>query len=109
MAKKQTRRALSISGATYDKLTDYCRANGVTMSGTTEALLKSFLDNVGNVPLKLPATPEVVDLNSQEAEIKLEREVEKARENFDLYGGRKVPELDPDTAAHRRAASIFTF
>lgn len=39
----QTRRSISVSGATYDSLTEYCRLKGKTMSGVTEELLKAFL------------------------------------------------------------------
>ena len=44
MAKVQTRRSISVSGRTYDRLSEFCRTNGKTMSGATEELLVAMLD-----------------------------------------------------------------
>lgn len=41
---KQTRRAISISGATYLRLKAYAQEHGVSMSGIVENETKSFLD-----------------------------------------------------------------
>jgi len=44
MAKKQTRRSISISGNTYQKLRDYCADEECSMSGLIEDLLKELFD-----------------------------------------------------------------
>lgn len=36
MAKKQTRRSISVSRATYDRLKSFCEANGISMSQFVE-------------------------------------------------------------------------
>lgn len=42
MAKHQTRKSISISGPTYDRFVEFCRAKGRTMSGVTDALLTAL-------------------------------------------------------------------
>ena len=39
MAKRQTRRSISIKGLTYQTLKDYCDANGRSVSGFLEDLI----------------------------------------------------------------------
>ena len=43
MAKNQSRRSISISGATYSKLKSYCLANDRSMSSVVEELVKEFI------------------------------------------------------------------
>lgn len=42
MSKKQTRRSISVSGETYDRLHEYVKAKGQTGSGFIEEMLRSF-------------------------------------------------------------------
>jgi len=41
--RQQTRRSISISGGTYDRLKTYAQTNQRSMSGVVEDLLKSLL------------------------------------------------------------------
>ena len=43
MAKKQTRRSISVSRATYERLKAYCETNGVSMSQFVERRVGAFL------------------------------------------------------------------
>ena len=43
MPKKQTRRSISMSSATYNKLKSYCVANERSMSSVVEELVKEFI------------------------------------------------------------------
>ena len=43
MAKKQTRRCISLSGATYDVLKVHCEATQQSMSGVVETLVQNLL------------------------------------------------------------------
>jgi hypothetical protein len=53
MAKKQTRKSISISGPSYDRLKTYCQENDKTMAGVVEALTISHLDKI-HAPLFSP-------------------------------------------------------
>jgi hypothetical protein len=44
MAKKQTRRSVSIRGTTYDRIRNYCEKNGISMSEFVEARIAEFFD-----------------------------------------------------------------
>ncbi len=44
MARKQTRRSVSVSAEVYLALRNYCEENGVSMSGTVEKLCRDYLD-----------------------------------------------------------------
>jgi len=59
MARKQTRRSLSISGPTYETLKKYCDSTNQSISGVTEGLIKDFLDgrDAALGPSPVPARP----------------------------------------------------
>ena len=59
MAKKQTRRSVSVSRTTYERLKAYCETNGVSMSQFVESRVGDFLglpDHGARVSLQRPAT-----------------------------------------------------
>ncbi len=57
MAKKQTRRSISVSGETYNAVRDYCDEHGLSASGLVTDLLDRYLsDNAAGPPPK-PAEP----------------------------------------------------
>jgi hypothetical protein len=43
MAKKQTRRSISVSRTTYERLKAYCETNGVSMSQFVETRVGDYL------------------------------------------------------------------
>ena len=45
MSKIQTRRSISVSGATYARFRLYCQAHKLSLSGVTETLVQRFLDS----------------------------------------------------------------
>jgi len=59
MAKRQTRRSISVKGITYQRLKDYCDARGVSVSGYLEEIIAEKLDAAGvPVPTVLRARPQ---------------------------------------------------
>jgi hypothetical protein len=48
MAKKQTRRSVSIRGSTYDQIRKYCERNELSMSEFVEERIASFFGNGGS-------------------------------------------------------------
>ena len=48
MAKKQTRRSVSIRGTTYDRIRSYCERNGLSMSELVEELISRFFSGDSN-------------------------------------------------------------
>ena len=52
MAKKQTRRSISVSRSTYERLKSYCETNGMSMSQFVETRVGDFL---GRSIRRLPA------------------------------------------------------
>jgi len=47
MAKRQTRRAISVKGLTYQRLKKHCDANGKSVAGFVEELVALKLDALG--------------------------------------------------------------
>ena len=63
MAKKQTRRSISVSRVTYERLKAFCEANNISMSQFVETRVGDFLQSDGPgttsvvVPQPQPARP----------------------------------------------------
>jgi hypothetical protein len=55
MAKRQTRRSISVKGITYQRLKNFCEGQGLSVSGYLEDIIANNLD-AENVPI-----PEKVD------------------------------------------------
>jgi hypothetical protein len=59
MAKRQTRRSISVKGITYQRLKDFCDTNALSVSGYLEEIIAERLDAAGvPVPTVLKARPE---------------------------------------------------
>ncbi len=54
MAKKQTRRSISVSRTTYERLKAFCEANNISMSQLVESRVNDFL---GGDATAVPSTP----------------------------------------------------
>lgn len=50
MAKKQTRRSISVSRVTYERLKAYCETHGISMSQFVETRVGDFLGRIDTVP-----------------------------------------------------------
>src|ERR1051326_5338122 len=58
MAKKQTRRSISISRATYERLKAFCETQGISMSQVVEGQIGGLLGGGGDAPVPLaPRAP----------------------------------------------------
>jgi hypothetical protein len=58
MAKKQTRRSISVSRTTYERLKAFCESNNISMSQFVETRVGDFLGQDGTtVELVRPTTP----------------------------------------------------
>lgn len=59
MAKKQTRRSISVSRTTYERLKAFCEANNVSMSQLVETRVNDFLGEgvTVSVPMTVPPRP----------------------------------------------------
>ncbi len=59
MAKRQTRRSISVKGITYQRLKDFCDATGRSVSGYLEEIIAEKLDAAGApVPTVIKPRPE---------------------------------------------------
>ncbi len=56
MAKKQTRRSISVSRTTYERLKAFCETNRISMSQLVETRVNDFL-GTSDVPLPMPSPP----------------------------------------------------
>jgi hypothetical protein len=75
MAKKQTRRSISVSRETYERLRVYCETNGISMSQFVERRVGDFL----GLPAGLGALGGSGPRSSrQEAEAELDPETRQA-------------------------------
>ena len=54
MAKKQTRRSISVSRTTYERLKSFCETNGVSMSQFVETRVGDFLGGDATPPAPAP-------------------------------------------------------
>lgn len=60
MAKKQTRRSISVSRTTYERLKAFCEANNVSMSQLVETRVNDFLgEGAEVVPAVTPSAPSI--------------------------------------------------
>jgi hypothetical protein len=59
MAKKQTRRSISVSRSTYERLKAFCETNNISMSQLVETRVNDFLgaDQVAPAPAAIPSAP----------------------------------------------------
>jgi len=58
MAKKQTRRSISVSRTTYERLKAFCETNNISMSQLVETRVNDFLGEGVAVPTtQQPSTP----------------------------------------------------
>ncbi len=57
MAKKQTRRSISVSRTTYERLKAFCEANNISMSQFVESRVGDFLTHEPSQPATQPARP----------------------------------------------------
>jgi hypothetical protein len=62
MAKKQTRRSISVSRTTYERLKSYCETNGISMSQFVETRVGDFLgrSEVTSASRPAPAAPRTI-------------------------------------------------
>jgi len=56
MAKKQTRRSISVSQDTYSRLKSYCETNGISMSQFVEMRVGDFLGRTDRIATSEPRT-----------------------------------------------------
>lgn len=56
MAKRQTRRSISVKGITYQRLKNFCEESGVSVSGYLEQIIADQLD-AQNVPVPEKVEP----------------------------------------------------
>jgi len=56
MAKKQTRRSISVSRTTYERLKAFCETNGISMSQFVESRVGDYLGDEGPAPAERPVT-----------------------------------------------------
>jgi hypothetical protein len=56
MAKKQTRRSISVSRTTYERLKAFCETNNISMSQLVETRVNDFL-GTGEVAPSFPSVP----------------------------------------------------
>jgi hypothetical protein len=57
MAKKQTRRSISVSRTTYERLKAFCEANNISMSQFVETRVGDFLGEGTGMATVIPAIP----------------------------------------------------
>src|SRR5258706_15143066 len=57
MAKKQTRRSISVSRTTYERLKAFCETNNISMSQFVEARVGDFLGEGMGTASIVPSTP----------------------------------------------------
>src|SRR5262245_52580607 len=57
MAKKQTRRSISVSRTTYERLKAFCESNNISMSQFVETRVGDFLGHNEGTTTVIPTTP----------------------------------------------------
>jgi hypothetical protein len=95
MAKKQTRRSISVSRNTYERLKMYCETQGISMSQFVELRVGDFLGRKDTGPMETISRPPPV---------KVARDTRDLRDLRDIRDERPK---DPDIKV--TADQIFTF
>jgi hypothetical protein len=116
MASKQTRRSISVSGETYDRLKAYCEQHGRSMSGVCEAETIKFLDLQPRVekPARPVASPvqKTISLDpvmlTREAKLAAKEELPPSRVETIREAVEAKKPVSP-LAAIDAASKIFTF
>ena len=67
MAKKQTRRSISVSRTTYERLKAFCEANNISMSQLVETRVNDFLGEGTTTITPRPSVPSMPSSNPQPA------------------------------------------
>lgn len=98
MAKKQTRRSISVSRNTYERLKVYCETQGISMSQFVELRVGDFLGRKDMGPMEAISRPPPV---------KVARDTRDLRDLRDLRDVRDERPKDPDIKV--TADQIFTF
>ena len=57
MAKKQTRRSISVSRTTYERLKAFCESNNISMSQFVETRVGDFLGQSDGMTITVPMEP----------------------------------------------------
>ena len=57
MAKKQTRRSISVSRTTYERLKAFCETNNISMSQLVETRVNDFLGTGTSDVVPMPSAP----------------------------------------------------
>ena len=57
MAKKQTRRSISVSRTTYERLKAFCESNNISMSQFVETRVGDFLGQTDGITAGMPTIP----------------------------------------------------
>ena len=90
MAKKQTRRSVSIRGATYERIRNHCQVTGVSMSEFVEDQIAKFFS-------QLPTTAPAANTSQATGEVTAPKEPR-------VRADRRL-----STTELQAAARIFTF
>jgi hypothetical protein len=127
MAKKQTRRSISVSRNTYERLKAFCETNNISMSQFVETRVGDFLGDSDGAPVSPSPAPSRPAPSPQREVVKLaapQRQAEPARPTqavpMTSAAARYAIEPPPpiikpkaDTAApkpaEKRPDQIFTF
>ena len=67
MAKRQTRRSISVKGITYQRLKNFCEEGGLSVSGYLEQIIADKLDSQ-NVPVPERVEPRPVAAKPNESD-----------------------------------------
>lgn len=76
MAKKQTRRSISVSGDTYNAVRDFCDEHGLSASGLVTDLLNQYLEDNADGP-----PPSSTSEKDSTADEESQREPEETEDN----------------------------
>lgn len=72
MAKKQTRRSISVSKSTYQRLKTYCETNDISMSQFIEQRVGDFLSCSQSLPEAVPTRDEPIRARPAAAEARVD-------------------------------------
>lgn len=104
MAKKQTRRSISVSRTTYERLKAFCESNNISMSQFVETRVGDFLggdSGTATVELNRPAAPRPMVPSAPSAPSSIPRPVAPQPPKSE---SRPAPQAVPMTSAAARFA-----
>lgn len=107
MAKKQTRRSISVSRMTYERLKAFCETNNISMSQFVETRVGDFLGNGEGTTTVIPVTPRPTSISPSSSSSNTSTGPVPAKPANPIHKPESRPAMAPQQVPMTSAAARF--